>query len=230
MKNSVICGCSFSFPMQEGEQSQVPYGILVSKHLGYDPILLSKPGASNYHIAKQVEFSLNFKPELVIIGTTTPLRFDFPTDKLKQNPSLLDFNYEEYSNNTFTFSKGSIISRSLLWFENRLKEEKNFFLKKKYKDIIDFYANYIDFDLKKDQDRLMLLGSINKLIEKNINFFIIDFSDIFSYKNKAMFLSLFYKKLNEHFPHSDGIHFSQEGHNYISNLVLKKLAIDNESL
>lgn len=206
-KNIVMCGCSFS---HHNDEVHTTYGEIIARKLDMPFINLSELGASNYFIAKQIEHSINFLPKLVIIGATTPMRFETVEncEELKSSPSINNFKYRSNKNfNQENFQK--IISKPLMWYEkNNLK-------------IFNFYSKYYDYEIKKNQDKFILLGALSLLAINNINFIVVDFSDILSDVNtKFLIISENFKILNNLYPHPDKIHFNQMGHDYLAKKIL----------
>lgn len=210
----VQCGCSFSAKIIDID---FPYGELLSNKLNRSFINLSTHGASNYFITKQIEYSLKFNPKLVLIGVTTPMRFETSIDTIDRPPTIEDFKYTiDYEWNSKINKK--IISKPLLWYEKSNPKISNFYLE-----------NY-NSNIKKDQDRLMLLGGISLLKINNIKFIVIDFSNIF--ENTLITFDLIYedfRSLSEKYPHPDSLHFNQAGHEYISSKIFNILK-DNETI
>lgn len=210
----VMCGCSFSTYIDEVNQ---PYCNIISKTLNCSLLNLAELGASNYFISKQIEYSLNFSPKLVLVGITTPMRFETldNNELLYTQPKLQDFKYQKnnFWNNDST---EKIISKPLLWYQ------------KNNKKIFDFYTNNYNYEIKKDQDKFIILGATSILLDKNINFILIDFSNILNKVETSMNVIFEdFRKLSKLFPHRDGIHFNQEGHNYLAKKLLQLIEDKN---
>ena len=105
IKNIVACGCShaygFYYNTDTDYKFNINYNSIVADHMNAKVVNLAKPGATNYMIAKQIEYSIGLNPDLVIINVTNPLRLSLILDRertLKDIPSLEDFNYESFTN------------------------------------------------------------------------------------------------------------------------------------
>lgn len=209
----ISCGCSFTNG-NTVDQQFTPYSILVSNILKLRHINLSRPGASNYFIAKQIEYGLTLNPDLIVIGTTTELRFDYLSDITSINSPVT---FEDFSNQS-----GKISSRSILWFEAQSRNtDLSTSETQKMTDVFDFLSNHTNDFLKRDQDRLIILGAISKIKDKKIPFLVIDFAKIFATDSEVNICKFYYKDLIKKFPcPTDKYHFNQYGHLYITNQIL----------
>lgn len=217
-KYLVSCGCSFSSKFDS--KITETFGELLSNKLDYTHINLSRIGASNYLIAKQIEYAVSLNPEFITINATTPLRFDYVFSSLDKKPTLKDFKYGKNYLRPHTESIGKISSMSY----HHIKNNSNGTIQKeKLESIVEFLTKYTDYYVKQDQDRFLLLGAISKIVEKNIKFIVIDFADIFLETDfdKKHLLNLHWDKMRNEFPHPDGLHFNQDGHNYIFEEIIK---------
>ena len=206
----VSCGCSFS----KDDFAGVPtpsYGRILAEQLGLDFINLAISGASNYFIAKQVEHAITLTPSIVIIGITTPLRYDLVGDKLEfisRRPNYTDFNlvYDSYL-------PDKIHSKSKHWFKNRNTE------------IIDMLLNCTNFQIKQDQDLFCILGSCFLLRESNIPFILINFGDeVNEIKLTDRTYYLPYSQLAKRYPLPDSVeqeklHFNAQGHEFVAKML-----------
>jgi hypothetical protein len=220
----VACGCSFTSGYVNTGKHSVPYPNLVGKSFNINVLNLASPSASNYYISKQIEFSIFADPCLVIIGLTTYLRFDFiKDDVLSRHPSFSDFQRGTI------FSEDKILSRSFRWFiENSKNPEYSDKNQKDFKKISEFSTTYVNPYIKQDQDRLIILGSIYKLIEKNIPFVIVDFDNTFYSDNSDYVFKFNYSDLNKQYPViGDIAHFNQDGHNFIADQLIAYLKNKN---
>ena len=71
-----VCGDSYMSPDANYPGSH--FSELLTKELGAELIVLSKPGMSNGGIAMSLETVLNIKPNLLLVGTTFADRIEFP--------------------------------------------------------------------------------------------------------------------------------------------------------
>lgn len=222
----VSCGCSFTYG-NSGNFRHVPFGDLLSSELGTKHINLSRPGASNYYIAKQIEHSLTLSPDFVCIGVTTNLRFDY----LENIDSITkDITYNDFKISLNDNSSDKIESRSILWFDRSYQNKEHSLDKRKsYFDIFKFLTKNTNYHIKKDQDKLIILGSCLQLIKKNIPYIILDFSE--TLQNDDNIIGLNWKNLQKQFPcNHDQYHFNQEGHIFIKNKIIEFLKIKYPNL
>lgn len=220
MNKIVACGCSFTYNLKiENNHRLLSYPTIIGEKLNIDVFNLSKPGSSNYCIAKQIEYSIGLNPDLVLIGLTTPVRLDWKTKDYNLNtyPSFNDwmtsFDTKILHKNKYLVKKyGNISSNPLTYFVKNI--EKN----DKFKDYISFLSN-TDYFIQKDKDYFTILGACSLLDVKGIKYIIIDFSE----NRIANSINCYWKELEKMFPWVDGIHFNQDGHNYIANIIINKI-------
>ena len=231
----VATGCSFSNGLIDRNtvSMQEPYGKLLSDRLQYDFINLSQGGSSNYHIAKQVEYAIGLNPSLIIIGATTHKRVDTylrSDDKLEHRPTLSDFNYGVEAKPPHTLDSGMIVSRSYYFFNDQMentkdKDEKEFNYNKQ---IYDFLVMQTRKELDLDRDKFVLLGACSLLEKHNIPYIIVDFGRVFredDSKPNSPILSYYWKQLEQQFPGQDGIHFNQQGQQFLCDELEKVYAL-----
>ena len=231
MNKMIGCGCSFTYGYVKVRVDNSTrfitaivedYVTKVSNRLGIESINLSRPGASNYAIVKQIEYAITLDPSLVIIGATTPLRvdFSFPETKLNKRPTINDFDYGIYESKKFigSFSKGNIVSKPIMYLLDHVAQDRRLL------DIFKYHATYTDEFIKKDQDRLMLLGAFSLLNRKNIPYICVDFAKLISQDDAVNSISYGWRELNDQFPSNhDPLHFSEDGHEFLANEILKQL-------
>lgn len=80
MKKLVICGCSFSSPVQ-GEYAGTHWSELLAQRLDAQLIVLARQGISNNVIRLQIDQAMTHDPDWVLISATTPDRIELPVDK-----------------------------------------------------------------------------------------------------------------------------------------------------
>ena len=230
MNKIIGCGCSFTYGYAkvrvDNSGRLIParvedYVTKVANRLGSESINLSRPGASIYAIVKQIEYAITLDPSLVIIGTTTPLRvdFSFPETKLNRCPTINDFDYGNYETKKFIGSyKRNIISTPIMLLLENLPQDKRF------DEIFKYHSTYTNEFLKKDQDRFMLLGAFSLLNKKNIPYICVDFAELINQDDAVNSISYDWRGLNDQFPSShDSVHFSEDGHEFLANEILKQL-------
>jgi hypothetical protein len=232
MNKIIGCGCSFTYgyvrigvanPVH-GKNSEftIPsriedYVTKLSTYIGAEAINLARPGASNYAIAKQIEYAITLNPSLVIIGATTPSRVDFSfleTD-FKNHPTINDFDYSKCDNKKFIGSyKENIVSMPIVNLLERVVYDKRF------AEIFEYHSTYTNQFIKKDQDRLTLLGAFSLLSSKNIPYICVDFAELFRPDDIANYISFDWRGVNNRFPSKhDKHHFNEDGHSFISDEI-----------
>lgn len=216
----VACGCSFTYDLEINKDKLVSYPTIIGKKLNTEIINLSKPGASNYSIAKQIEYSLQFDPDLIIIGLTTTNRIEWKIDKNFKFDNYPTYESWMHPMDKFTLqynkklspNYGKLSSNSIIYFNNKDDE-------KIFKNFFNFIINYNDIFIQKDKDYFIILGICSLLEKNNIKYLIIDFDE-----NKIQdSIKISWKFLKEKFPWVDGLHFNQSGHEYIANIVIENL-------
>jgi hypothetical protein len=232
MNKIIGCGCSFTYgyanastnTSSKNSKFALPsrvedYVTKLSSRIGVDSINLSRPGASNYAIVKQIEHAITLDPSFVIIGTTTPLRIDFsfPERKLDSQPKINDFDYSKYESKKFVYGyKENIVSIPIVCLPDRFVYDKRFI------DIFEYHSTYTNEHLKKDQDRLMLLGAFTLLNNKNIPYICVDFTELFSQGDTVNYIAYNWRELCSRFPlKNDTLHFNEDGHEFLANEILK---------
>lgn len=222
MKNLLVsCGCSYSYKLPGLKKS---FSEIVSENFKLDFLNLSRVGASNYHISKQIEYAASLNPSVVIINSTTAGRFEYVTNPLTDKPSLKDFMYGPCAVPPHTNTNGSITSMTAIHIQWKIKHTSNIKEKENLIKILNFIIDHQDINVKADQDRLMLLGSLSLLAEKNIKFYIIDLANIFD-SLQSNIIQISWKEIAEKFPYGDKLHFNQEGHNFIANKFLSMVSL-----
>ncbi len=232
------CGCSFTYgyanssieivtkdKLSKNSKNSLPskvedYVVKLSNQLGAEAINLARPGASNYAIAKQVEYAITLDPSLVIIGTTTPLRIDlsFPERKLSSTPTINDFDYSKYESKKFISNyKENIVSIPIICLPDRFVYDKRFV------EIFEYHTTYTNEYLKKDQDRFMLLGAFNLLKNKNIPYICVDFTELLSHGDTVNHIAYDWRELCKQFSlKNDPHHFNEDGHSFLASEILKQ--------
>jgi len=222
MKNLLVsCGCSYSYKLPGLKKS---FSEIVSEKSKLDFLNLSRVGASNYHISKQIEYAASLKPSMVIINSTTAGRFDYISNPLTDKPTLKNFMYGPCAVPPHTNANGNITSMTAIHMQWKIKHTSNTKEKEDLTKILNFIVDYQDSNVKADQDRLMLLGSLSLLSEQNIKFYIIDLANIFDILRSNM-IQISWKEIAEKFPYGDNLHFNQEGHNFIADKFLSMVSL-----
>lgn len=234
-KLMISTGCSFSNGIVDKNTIDIQgsYGKLLSERLKYDFINLSQGGASNYHIAKQIEYAIGLNPSLVTVGATTHKRIDTylkSDDKLEHRPTLRDFNYGSEAMPPHTLNSGMLVSRSYYFFNDQMEstkvtDEKEFNYNK---EIYDFLAMTTRKELDLDRDKFILLGACSLLEKHHIPYIIVDFGGVFredDFRPSSPILSHNWKQLEQQFPGQDGIHVNQLGQQFLCDELEKVFAL-----
>jgi hypothetical protein len=192
MKKVFVCGNSFShghYLIKDNISGPInyntvkvgqnkPYISFIKDELDIDYVLLAKPIASNYCICKQIEYAIEYKPDLVIVNFSTARHIDFTVEgnRLSCLPTLKNFIYDEK-----TFAPGMKNPTGSDDIDQAIKSLRYTILKEyasttnpEYILINQFIYGFTDYYLKIDQERLMILGAINLLRKHNIKFIVVD--------------------------------------------------------
>jgi hypothetical protein len=224
MKTIIACGCSFTYGGNWSTKTNQfnsfsSYVDKLGQKLETEIINLSRPGASNYCIVKQIEHAITLNPDLIVFNITTSERIDYVrTGKsLYQRPSLINYNYDTYTNGyTENFSSEINSSTVMTAFTKKHDPTNN----ENPKDVVDFIVKYLNPEILADTNRLFILGVIRELEKNNIPYICINFSDIFKEEelDDINHISIFWREMNKKFPgKEDPHHFSEEGHKYLAD-------------
>jgi hypothetical protein len=236
MKKIIACGCSWTYggnwSVKNDAFNKFPgYADKLENLLKLEVINLARPGASNYCIAKQIEHAITLKPDLLLFNITTSQRIEFiPSEKrLSTRPTLSNFNYEEYNTNSYTEKftgkiYSSTLRHALLKWSDKTNNENSYYITK-------FLDKYLNHDMLVDYSRMYILSAI-RLLEKNkIPYVCVNFSDdIFEEReiNDINHISMSWSILHNKFPGKDDpYHFSEEGHQYLADMVHKYMVDNN---
>lgn len=225
----VFCGCSYLSGY--GIENKDSTASLLGEHLGCEVINLSKPGASNYCINKQVEHAISLNPDLIVFGTTEILRFDWivPGMSLNSAPTVFDFSYNSYATGSMN-KKSKIMSESFRTLDNYLSGtnlqkytvEKYRNIDKEYLKTLHNYLTYTDFHLKKDQDKKIVESSMFNLIRSKVKWLLIDGNDFFDDPGPNI-LRKNWRELVEFDPQNDNLHFAERGNQLLADIIKEKI-------
>jgi hypothetical protein len=209
----------------------VSYANFVASKLDGEIMNISFPGASNYAIAKQVEYAVTLNPNLIIFNTTTHSRIDLKkintSNFIEGHPSIKDFVYGHFKNRYVNDTNASVYSSSFNVFlsgiapvdDNKLLEE-----------FILSYDTYINHEMRQDQNRFLVMGILNLLNNSKIPYICIDIGNIFPKDYSNNVISLSQTELTSRFPiKTDKDHFNQDGHSFISEKICQWLLDNNIS-
>lgn len=226
----VVCGCSYLSGYGIDTDNKIMATQLANR-LNTTVVNLSKPGASNYCISKQVDYALTLKPDLIVLGTTEILRFDWveSNKELTDVPTILDFSYNSYATGDMN-KKGSILSesfRTIDYYLNTRNSER--YIVEKYRNmdksdlkILHNYFSLTNFNLKKDIDKKIIQGSMFNLNDSEIKWLLIDGNNFFNASKNI--ITIDWIDLVKSDPQPDNLHFGESSNKHLTHLIIEKLA------
>jgi hypothetical protein len=98
MKKIVVCGCSFSSPVN-GEYTGTHWAEILATKMNAELIVLARQGVSNNVIRLQIDEAVKHNPDWIFINATTPDRIELPVDKdlSKEYKSYVSFEDSAYN-------------------------------------------------------------------------------------------------------------------------------------
>jgi hypothetical protein len=224
-----ICGCSFSTgfyaksrkPLIRGKNT--PYPEIFCKILNRSYTNLAFNGASNYAIAKQVEYAITLHPKLIIVNVTTPMRIDWtrPEYRLTQAPTLKDIVFNDVPEHPLKPTGSSIRSLPISSFIAMGNPDRIF---------IEYVTEYVDPYIKADSDRLLVLGMLSLLTNSGIPFIVVNFSEEIGQNIFPGIHDMSWKELADNFSIStDEAHFNQVGHLHIATKLVASFSLPKHS-
>jgi len=258
-KNIFVCGNSFSNGMymeKENMRGEFDYENLTLKYhrpwiefiaeeLDVNYTSLARPIASNYFVCKQIEYAIKQKPDLVIASFSSVRHIDFTTSdkRLQCLPTLENLVYEEQ-----TFAKGytnptnsSIEEQAVKCLRYPNLEKYAQTTNPEFAAIVDYIHQFNDYLLKMDQERLMILGTIEQLHMSNTKFLIVDLigrtdhmerlgsprtladTNVMNIVEVDPYISLPLDFRQHYSNPSDDFHFNQEGNIAVAKLFIPKI-------
>ena len=222
MKKIIACGCSWTYGAEWNMLTDEidkfdDYVTILGNKLGAETINLSKPGSSNYVIAKQIEHAITLNPDLIVFNVTTPERIDVmqSSKKLSSKVTINNFDYSLYPNKHIGITTDEIDSGPHLRTFMRAQAGE-----KEFQGVADFLLKYHSYFIKEDQDRLLVLGIFSILKESKIPFVCVNFSPMFQNNELDNTITILWSKMCELFPlDKDPYHFSSEGHKYLADRI-----------
>ena len=230
----ISCGCSFTYGSGPGKDTDVlgqlkNYSDCLSEMIDCDIENLAFPGCSNYGITVQIRHAIEQKPDFIIFNTTTSMRYEFvKLGKTTSNPpTLKDFSTLRNIDSNILCGHYSILEAMLRrrnegydMFETKWNWGK--YTVEQYQELYDFLTNYIDINVRIDQDTLMIKGAIQNLKESLIPFVCIDTVDIVE-DHDIELIKLPWESYVKQYPISvDPHHWNEDGH-----LALAQQLIDH---
>lgn len=201
MKKLVICGDSFMSALSYDPQDldngfNKHFTEILGRKLGWEIITLARSACGNQTIRLQIEETLRIKPDCVIIGLTSPDRFELPIGdltaggyfekylpknrkKMYQPQDLLkNINYKGFpdkssENSLFIDSYPKMVSETLnniFWGDHHEKTFNN----DEISILLKWFDRFYDVSWKNQQDSWIINGGLKKLQEEEINFYCIN--------------------------------------------------------
>lgn len=177
-----VCGCSFMSAIS-GNSSQGFAGghftEMLAGKLGWDYINLSRGACSNSVIRLQVEEIIKSKPDLVMLGTTTQNRLEFPIKEKTYDDTIGLYNIDyiahksDSSSSDIRFNSPTMVSDTLNNIINRDDISNNFISKEHIVAINYYFKHLFDSSFRGQQDSWIIHSSISLLQESNIPFVLI---------------------------------------------------------
>lgn len=213
MKKLGVCGDSFFAPISYDEKNLdngcgFHFTEILANKLGWELITYARGACGNQTIRLQIDEIINHDPDFVIVGTTSPDRFEYPINDLsvknyidkfsdihreisyKESEGLSNIDYLDFPDKS---SEQEIFkNKKPVLFADTLN---NIFLGNQYltKDEITilekWYDRFYDFEWKKQTDTWIISDGLRKLMDNKIEFSCIN---RFLYKNQ---LSLYENKI-----------------------------------
>ena len=208
----VSCGCSIThgYYVENNESTYLTaYPEVFANTYGHEIINLAKPGSSNYFVAKQIEFAVTLKPDFLIVGFTSPYRFDYherDTEHLSRRPTIKDWEYKSMGKTEYTNRIGILNSNPiprLVTFPHK-------------REFVEYALKYTDPSISADKERYVILGMLAKLDSFNIPYVGIDWLNVLD-SNETPYnvcQTMSWKAYGQQFGNDGGGHFSQQGHDY----------------
>ena len=180
MGKLVVCGDSFMSPVID-ETKGLHFTELLSKELGWNLISLARGGVSNNVIRLQIEEAIKMNPDCVLIGLTSPDRFEFPLAKGEHMflpyAGLANINYQGYpdssvNSNIFDIVRPSLHSTTLSNIFNNNNEDM--FNVDEIDTLRKWFNIFYDFYYKVQQDAWVIYGGLRRLEDMDIPFYCIN--------------------------------------------------------
>ncbi len=201
MKKLGVCGDSYMAAISYNENDLdngcgKHFTELLSEKLGWDVVTFARGACSNQTIRLQIDEVIKESPDLVIIGLTSPDRFEYPIydlsapeyfDKFKEefkskmyqpNDGLYNIDYNGFPDKSSEHEKfkkidPKMVSETLnnFFWGNQSKE---ILTKSDIKILENWFVRFYDFNWKVQQDSWIIANGLRKLLDNNIEFFCIN--------------------------------------------------------
>lgn len=213
MKKLIVCGDSYMSPVV-GKYAGTHFSELIANKLNYELIAYSRGGMSNGGICIQIDSAINLnpKPDLILVGTTSYNRIEWP---INQDPTdkftVQDLVYNDHK--TFLSSSYTWLNQTPKLISTILSDIWEKYKRSAYYEIDPLIehrvrALYRYFELlyhpswKREQDKLMLYAILHKLHISKIPYVIChesidNLSKEFEWLNYGDSLHYFYPQFRE---------------------------------
>lgn len=228
------CGCSWTHGFYWKDSNinfssrNKSYTQILAEKLSGDAINISMPGASNYGIAKQVEYAISHKPDLIVFNTTMDTRIDLikanAGDFVQGTPTIRDFVYGRYKNSHILNENEIIYSRSFNFFVSGIPILNQIDDIDRLTEFILTYDKYVNSEMRRDQNRFTVMGTLSLLERSKIPYICVDLNNVLPLGYNDNIINLHYTELvSKYNIPEDEYHFNQEGHKFVSDLIHQKL-------
>lgn len=225
MKRIISCGCSIThgYYVSNNQSTYLTaYPEVFAHKYNHEIINLAKPGSSNYFVAKQIEFAVTLNPDFLIIGFTSPYRFDYherDTEHLDRRPDIKDWEYKSMGKTAYTNEIGILNSNPiprLVTFPHK-------------QEFVEYALKYIDPSISADKERYVMLGILKKLDSLNIPYVGIDWLNVLDPEETPNNVcnTMSWRTYGKRFGDDGGGHFNQEGHNVAAE-ELEKFILEKD--
>lgn len=201
-KTLAVCGDSFMSAVSSEEYgAESHFTQILAKKIDWDYITFARGGCGNSVIRLQIDEAIKIRPDLLIIGTTTPDRVEFPffpIDRTNENFwegvydkrnglsnicwSMQDLSYQSpvFKNHSPVLEAQTIsnmINHPDIYLNGFRYITRNIFTDDYLKNVIniwkEYYIHCFDMNWKKQQDTWIIANGLYNLKKHNIKFFII---------------------------------------------------------
>lgn len=181
----VVCGCSWSSECHR--YPDTGYGSYLAEMLGAEYINLARPSASNYIIRLQIDYAVkNLKPDILVVGWTTPHRFEWQYDQsVKFDGTLKSVTYfddHERTNDFHPIPENTPCITADSWnsifgqYYNKHSSEdvmpltNEFLNENQFQILKHFYLNFVSQELSKSKDTFLIESAVSQLTQSNTKF------------------------------------------------------------
>lgn len=156
-----VCGCSYF--TTDPNYPNTHFTEIIADKLSASLINLAERGSSNFAIRLQVQSCLEFKPDLIILGFTSPDRLDYMFEDKDYNPNMHVHNLKYLENREFVKNQCATIKSDPIPALIRSDSD----LAQGAKDYVKYFYNY---ELQKHKDYLVAQTALFFLKTQGIPF------------------------------------------------------------